>query len=67
MLNLIKLVALLGLLLTLVPPVLLFTGAIGSLDTVKAVMLIGMIVWYLAATPWLGFQKLDPADLEVEI
>ena len=65
--KLFKIAALIGLLLTIIPPVLLFVGAISSLATVKTLMLVGMIIWYIGATPWLGFQKLEPADLEVEI
>jgi|GEM_PF-549892 len=65
--NLFKISALIGLALTILPPVLLFMGMIDSLDTTKTVMLIGMIVWYAGATPWLGLEKLEPTDLEVEI
>jgi len=48
-----KPLALGGLLLTLLAPILLLTGAI-NLGTVKVLMIIGMILWYLGATPWLG-------------
>jgi hypothetical protein len=62
-----KPVALIGLALTILPPLLLFAGAMDSLSLVKNLMLAGMIVWYVAATPWLAFQKLQPSDSEVEI
>ena len=61
-----KPVALIGLALTILPPILLFVGMIG-LPLTKGIMLAGMIVWYLAATPWLAFQELKPSDTEVEI
>lgn len=62
-----KIAALAGLSLTIVPPILLFFGALESLATTKTIMLVGMVFWYLGATPWLGFRKLEPTDLEVEI
>lgn len=65
--KLFKIAALVGLLLTVIPPILLFMGVLGCLATTKTLMLVGMIIWYVGATPWLGFQKLEPADLEVEI
>lgn len=48
-----KPLALGGLLLTLLAPILLLTGAI-DVPTVKLIMTIGMVLWYLGATPWLG-------------
>ena len=65
--KLLKPVALIGLALTILPPLLLFVGAVESLALTKNLMLAGMIIWYVAATPWLAFQKLKPSDLEVEI
>ncbi len=65
--KILKLVALIGLALTILPPLLLFAGALESLPWVKNLMLVGMIIWYIAATPWLAFQKLEPSDSEVEI
>ena len=62
-----KPVALLGLALTILPPLLLFFGAFDSLTLTKNLMLAGMIIWYVAATPWLAFQELRPSDSEVEI
>lgn len=48
-----KPVALLGLLLTLLGPLLLTFGMI-NIDTVKVILTVGMVLWYLGATPWLG-------------
>lgn len=61
-----KIVAILGLLATALGPILTFTGTI-DVETNKKVMLAGMIVWFLGATPWLGSNKLQPADSQVEI
>ena len=48
--------ALVALLLSILPALLLLGGAI-DLETTKLIMLISMIVWYGAATPWLGLSK----------
>ncbi|MDF1714027.1 MAG: hypothetical protein P1U90_17455 [Akkermansiaceae bacterium] len=50
------LVALSGLGLTIVPPLLHLLADL-SRDTTFTLMAAGMIVWYLAATPWLAFKK----------
>lgn len=62
-----KIASFIGLILTIAPPLLLFFGRMESLTTVKTSMFTGMIIWFTGATPWLGFKKLEPADLEVEI
>lgn len=64
--NIFKIVALIGLLLTIAAPVLAVTGSI-DLDRTKSLMFVGMIVWFLGATPWLAFNKLRPSDKEVDI
>lgn len=51
-----KPVALIGLALTLLAPLLLFFGAI-DLAVLKIMLTIGMVVWYLGATPWLGLAS----------
>ncbi len=61
-----KIIGLLGLATTAIGPLLVFTGTL-EVATNKLVMLIGMIVWFLGATPWLGTTKLQPSDKEVEI
>ncbi len=61
-----KAIAIIGLLATAIGPILVFTGAT-DVDTNKNIMLGGMIAWFLGATPWLGSQKLEPTDSEVEI
>jgi hypothetical protein len=42
-----------GLGLTLIPSLLVFTGSI-TLESNKALMLLGTVVWFLAASRWLG-------------
>lgn len=61
-----KAIALLGLAATAAGPVLTFAGTI-PLDTNKIVMIVGMILWFVGATPWLGTTKLQPTDTQVEI
>lgn len=54
--TLLKPLAIMGLLLTIIPPVLLFLGLMENLQSVKNFMFAGMIVWF-AATPWLALRK----------
>jgi hypothetical protein len=61
-----KAIALIGLLLTILPPILVAMGRI-DLALTKTLMFVGMIGWFLGATPWLAFSKLKPSDSEVEI
>lgn len=61
-----KAIALIGLLLTLLPPILVAIGAI-DLALTKSLMVVGMVLWFVGATPWLAFSKLKPSDSEVEI
>lgn len=61
-----KIIALIGLLLTILPPILAAMEAI-DLALNNTLMLIGMVMWFLGATPWLAFSKLKPIDKEVEI
>lgn len=61
-----KIFALLGLALTVLAPILAAFGTI-DLSQTKTAMFIGMLVWFIGATPWLGFKKLKPSDTEVEI
>lgn len=52
-----KPLAIIGLLLTIIPPVLLFLGAGICLTATKNTMFAGMLLWFVGATPWLAFQK----------
>jgi hypothetical protein len=61
-----KSVALIGLLLTLLPPI-LATMEMIDLALNKTLMLVGMILWFLGGTPWIAFRKLNPSDTHVEI
>ncbi len=49
-------VSLAGLLLTIIPPVLLFNGAI-SFQEQNTLMLIGFFLWFLSSWFWLGKKK----------
>ena len=60
-----KPLALIGLLLTLAPPILLFVGVMDCLHCVKNFMLAGMLLWFAAAIPWLAFSK-DPLDTSTQ-
>jgi hypothetical protein len=48
--------SLVGLGLTLIPSFLVFSGAL-TLDSSKALMLLGTILWFLAASRWLGTDE----------
>jgi|GEM_PF-2123218 len=50
------LISLLGLALTIIPPLIHLFGDLSEKMTFT-LMGVGMVVWYLAATPWLAFQK----------
>ena len=59
-------IAIIGLVLTVAAPILAVNESI-ELDTTKSLMFIGMILWFVGATPWLAFNELRPSDREVEI
>jgi hypothetical protein len=48
-----KVLSLIGLLLTMIPPVLVFMGKI-ELDTTKLLMAIGMFAWFVSAPFWIN-------------
>lgn len=50
---LVKFISYIGLLLTLIPSLMVFTGNI-SLDSGKLLMLIGTIVWFVSAPGWMN-------------
>ena len=54
--KLLPIIALLGLALTIIPPVLHLLADL-SQKTTFTLMAVGMVVWYLAATPWLALGK----------
>lgn len=60
-----KSTALVGLALTLLPPLIFFFGAL-ELDLVKGLMLAGMILWYAGAAPWLGIDHVEHVPGEDE-
>jgi len=61
-----KLIALIGLFITTLGPILTFANVI-SISQNKLVLIIGMVLWFIGATPWLGREELKPSDTEVEI
>jgi hypothetical protein len=48
--------SLIGLGLTLIPSFLVFTGSL-TLESNKALMLLGTILWFVAASRWLGTDE----------
>ena len=52
-----KRIAILGLILTIMPPLLLFLNAGLNIAATKHIMLTGMLLWFAGAIPWLAFRK----------
>lgn len=61
-----KSIAILGLIITAIGPILTLTGNV-DVELNKKIMLTGMILWFIGGVPWLGGRKLQPADSQVEI
>ena len=60
-----KIVSGVALLVTIVPSVLLFTGAMEH-GAVKAIALIGTVVWFIATPIWMGRElPVDAAEVEI--
>lgn len=51
--NLLKLLSLVGLVLSIVPPVMLFLGKM-QMDSMKLWMGVGMVVWMVTAPFWIN-------------
>ena len=49
---LVKLVSYAGLALTIIPSLLVYTGAI-DLDMHKSLMIVGMLMWFISAVTWI--------------
>ena len=64
--SLFKAIAWIGLVLTAIGPVFVFTGTI-DVELNKKIMAAGMIIWFIGAIPWLGKKEIEPADTQVEI
>jgi thiosulfate reductase cytochrome b subunit len=64
--KLLPILALAGLALTIVPPLVHLFGNL-PLKTTFHLMTAGMVVWFAAATPWLGKAESKPTDKEVQI
>jgi hypothetical protein len=56
--RILQIISFLGLLLTLIPPVLYFYGRI-SHDRQNVLMLTGMILWFSTSVFWLGAKEKD--------
>ena len=55
--NLLKISSLIGLILSILPPILFFVGKI-EMDTMKWTMGIGMVLWMVTAPFWINKQDL---------
>jgi hypothetical protein len=51
-----RVMALAGLAMTLVPPILFYLGSMAE-DPMKRFMFIGFVLWFSGAIPWLGKKK----------
>jgi hypothetical protein len=60
-----KIIALLGIALTGLAPLLFFFGTI-ELSLNKSLLLVGMILWIIGATPWLGMEAKESIPGEDE-
>jgi hypothetical protein len=56
--NLLKIASLIGLILTIMPPVFFFLGKI-EIDSMKLWMGIGMVVWMVTAPFWINKKQED--------
>ncbi|BCX47626.1 hypothetical protein HAHE_15340 [Haloferula helveola] len=64
--KILPIIALVGLALTILPPLVHLLGSL-PLKMTFILMTVGMVVWFGAATPWLGRKDLRPSDTEVQI
>ena len=55
--NLLKISSLIGLIISILPPILFFVGKI-EMDTMKWTMGIGMVLWMVTAPFWINKQDL---------
>ena len=53
---LIRIVAVAGLALTLIPPIVFYLGGIPE-SSMKRYVFIGTLIWFAGAIPWLGRKK----------
>lgn len=53
---LLKIISFIGLGLTLIPSILLFSGQINA-DTCKLLMLVGTVLWFVTAPFWMNESK----------
>jgi hypothetical protein len=51
-----RLMAIAGLIITLVPPILYYAGSMGE-ERMKLIMFLGTLLWFSGAIPWLGKKK----------
>ena len=62
--NLLKLLSVVGLILSIVPPVMLFLGKM-EMDSMKLWMGVGMVAWMVTAPFWIN-KKMEDGRLETE-
>ena len=62
--NLLKLLSLVGLILSIVPPVMLFLGKM-EMDSMKLWMGVGMVAWMVTAPFWIN-KKMENGRLDTE-
>ncbi|MFH0759087.1 MAG: hypothetical protein V2B15_17505 [Bacteroidota bacterium] len=51
-----RLMAIVGLTMTLVPPILYYAGSMAG-ERMKLIMFLGTLLWFSGAIPWLGKKK----------
>ncbi|HHJ11491.1 MAG TPA: hypothetical protein ENK25_11480 [Bacteroidetes bacterium] len=51
-----RITAIAGLLLTLIPPILRYMETMTE-DVMTSWVLVGTVIWFIGATPWLGRKK----------
>ncbi len=62
--NLLKLLSVVGLILSIVPPVMLFLGKM-EMDSMKLWMGVGMVAWMVTAPFWIN-KKMENGRLDTE-
>lgn len=59
-------IAIIGLAMSFISPVLTFLDVI-TVGMNKTLLFVGMLLWFIGAVPWLGREKSEVIDTEVEI
>lgn len=64
--NIFVILAVLGLGMSIISPVLTFLDVF-TVALNKTLLFFGMLLWFIGAIPWLGREKLEVIDTQVEI